>query len=150
MSENLHNPVEPRESRFNAPWSTKGWYGQAARRRMDPEIRKIIEAAGGRGVNAITYSGESPASATTAAAHNPYINIGTASMFIWLGTFVFDKLQSAIWGALAAGGFFWLGGAFIVVMSIRQIPAWHRARRNVREYLRDHDGQFPLHLRWWT
>ncbi|HEU4807818.1 MAG TPA: hypothetical protein VFT01_06110 [Homoserinimonas sp.] len=88
--------------------------------------------------------------AMTPATHDPYIAIALSFVFVAIGFFVFDQMKSALVWALLVAGFFWLGGAFIIIINTIRIPSWHRARASVRTYLRDNPGEFPKELRWYN
>lgn len=142
--------IKRKRSRFNLPWSNQGWYPERVRRREDPEIMSIIAAAGSRRINPLGFRDDRATVAITPATHNPYLNFLSGFLFIAVGVFLWGKLDSVPLGALAVGGFFWGGGLLILFMNVIRIPAWHRARRAVREYLSDHEGTFPKQLRWYS
>lgn len=67
-----------------------------------------------------------------------------------MGVFLFVKLDSALWLAILLVLFFAGGSLLIVVMSIRRMPSWHRARKVAREYIQENGGDMPRELRTWN
>lgn len=134
-------------SKITAPWSREGWYGDHKRARRDPAIFEII-AREGRGVDPLGFRADAPSLGATAATHNPYFQIPLAVLFGAVGVFLFAKLQDSMVFAVLVSCFFGAGALVVLVMSVRRVPAWHRARRAVREHVRVHGGEFPDELRW--
>jgi hypothetical protein len=142
--------MAPRRKPWNfiGPFSTAGWYGDRIRRGRDPEITRIIREAGSRRINAIGFKEpENAALAINAATHNPYLSVIPSGIFIAVGLFLFSVLHPWVL-ALCVAGFFCLGGIVVIVVNAVRVPAWHRARKNVREYLKSHEGRFPQELKW--
>lgn len=138
------------EPRFDAPWSRNGPYGRSVRAARDPAIVAIIEAAGRGKVNPIGFVADSPALAVTPAMHNPYLQIPLAATCLWVAIFLWGKLYETPLIAIPVCGLFIALSLLIAVMNLRRIPAWHRARRDVRKYLENNPGEFPRELRWNT
>jgi hypothetical protein len=130
------------------PWSDKGWYGQESR--LSPEIKKLLDEAGRGKVNPIGYYRETPASAVSLATHNPYFPLVYSVGFAFIGAFLFDKLRAEPWGAWLVGGLFCLAAIAMVILNLRRLPAWHRARRLVNEYVTAQGEPFPRQLRWYS
>jgi hypothetical protein len=136
-------------ARFTAPWSRNGWYGREVRGRQNPEIEKLYLVAGRGRVNPIGFTADRPALAMSAGTHNPYLNLPIAVMFLAMGVFLFDKLSASLLGASLLAGFFWLGAIFAIVVNVRRIPSWHRARKLVHEYVDRNGEKFPNELKWY-
>jgi hypothetical protein len=141
---------EGESNRFIGPFSTQGWWGDRVRRGRDPEIARIIRESGSKRINPLGFAEpQSAALAMNAATHNPYLSFILAGAFIASSLFLFTVL-SPLQLAVPVAGFIGLGGLAILVLNVIRIPAWHRARRNVREYLKTHEGTFPAELKWYA
>ena len=137
-------------NRVDAPWSSRGRYGRSIRRDQDPAILKLYEQAGNGRVNPIGFTADRPALIMTPSRHNPYLQLPLALIAGLAGFFLYERLLSAPAWALVVGSFFWLGAGVIIVMALRRIPSWHRARALVREHLNNHPGKFPQELKWFS
>lgn len=137
--------------RFTAPWSSSGWYGEAKEAERDPEMYAIIRRAGRGQIDPLGFRADSPALAVTPSTHNPYLALPLVAILAAVGTFLFGRLQGSapVWGVIT-GLFFGLAALVILAMNVRRIPAWHRARRDVRNHISEHGGVFPRELRWFT
>lgn len=136
-----------RRQRVNAPWSSKGWYGDEMRGARDPELDRLIQAEGRGKINPLGYYQDRPIFAVSPAMHNPYLNLVSGALTVWVGTFLFNETLPSLLGAFALGGFFWFLGAGIIFFTVIRIPSWHRARQVAKEYLRTHEGELPPELR---
>lgn len=132
------------------PWSKNGWYGDEVRRSRDPAITEIIRNAGRGRVAASGFERGRPGLDVSPASHSPYILIFWCTVFVAFGFFLFVQLSETAWLAWVVAGIFWLGALIGFASAMRQIPSWHRARRDVKEYLRHHEGSFPQELKWYA
>lgn len=106
----------------------------------------MYEIAGNGRVNPLGYP---PTRLPIGPPHNPWTRLLVVALVAGVGFLLLYLLRPAALGGVLAASPFWAGAVALLVMSVRQIPAWHRARRMVRAYLEDHAGAFPLELRWY-
>jgi hypothetical protein len=134
---------------IQAPWSTEGWSTREDEKDPDPELDRELQKAAGP-TRGTAYVRRSPGLAINPVMNNPYFSGALGAPFGWAAWFVFDKLQEQIVLAFAIAGFFGFVALVAVLVSIRRVPAWHRARRVARAWIAEHGGVMPSDLRWYN
>ena len=113
--------------------------------RIDPALREVVVAAG-RGINPLGTKGR----VGLGPPYNPYFSVVIGLLMVGVGAFVSWQLRGVPLVAILLTVPFVALGVLLVAWSSRRIPAWHRARRDVDQYLTEHPGQFPRDLRWFS
>jgi hypothetical protein len=139
-----------RKPEIQLPWSTEGWATNAAEASRDNGLDQELGA--NRGVVPATLAElNRPGLAINPAMNNPYLAGALGIPLGWLAAFLYSKLSPDAFGwAIATASFFGFSALLIVGLSAWRIPAWHRARRVGKAWIRQHGGELPSELRWYN
>ena len=137
-------------SRVNLPWSSKGWYADSLRRARDPELEALTQAEGRGKVNPFGFYQSRPIDSVSGPAHNPYIAAVEGLILLPFSAWLITALWSIPWLAILLTVIFGGCGLLLVVISVRRIPAWHRARRVAKRYVAEHEMKLPIEMRFWS
>jgi hypothetical protein len=137
---------ERAESPLQAPWNPPEWWKTGQRAGRDPGLDRVLRRFGG-GRPSSAYA--SPLSMTTPFFANPYINVTIAVFSVGFASFMGVSLRPPVAG-IVFGGLVGAIALFVAVLSLWQIPKWHRLRHVAKVYLARHPGgKMPPELRWY-
>ena len=113
----------------------------------DPELDSVVRAAAGR-IDPGGY--RDTRGVFIKPPHNPYVLLADLLLILVAGVWFFFALESrAFVVALCVSAIFVAVALLVMVVTIRRIPAWHRARATARAYIAVHGGEMPRELRTW-